>query len=83
MESHYSSALLIALAVLLFQLTTFMNEVPTLHGLVKEDSVVLVDLYTTNSTSHHIYPYLASFITFVCIFVSLMMVICYAPLLGR
>ena len=79
----HSSLLLICLATVLFQFTTFMNEESAVHGFKNEESIVHVDLYITNSSSHHIYPYLASFITFVCIFVSLMMVICYAPLLGR
>jgi hypothetical protein len=81
MESPYYAAAIIALALFLFQVTALLNEDP-ITGIMKDESAIQVNTYITNSTSHHIYPYLASFITFVCIFTSLMMVICFAPLLN-
>lgn len=81
MESPYYAAAIMAMALFLFQINTLLHEDPMMDNM-KDESAVIVDFYITNSTSHHIYPYLASFITFVCIFTSLMMVICFAPLLG-
>jgi hypothetical protein len=79
MESPYYAAAIMVMALFLFQVTALLNEDP-ITG--KDESAIQMNNYITNSSSHHIYPYLASFITFVCIFTSLMMVICYAPLLN-
>ena len=83
MESFVQYTMPVFMALFLFQMITFMNEAVVIDAPLEEVPFVRIDHFISNSASHHIYPYLASFITFVCIFVSLMMVICYAPLLGR
>lgn len=49
----------------------------------KEEGVVQINYYTTNATTSHEYPWVASFLTFICVLVALVMVITFAPLLGR
>ena len=83
MNATYSFVFATGVVFLLLQMALSMSEDEIPKGSTEKAALIRVDHYMSNSAPHHVYPYAASLVTFVCIFVSLMMVICYAPILGR
>ena len=83
MNAPYCFVSATGIVFILLQMALSMSEDVISKGPTEEEASIRVDQYMSNSAPNHVYPYVASFVTFVCIFVSLMMVICYAPILGR
>ena len=83
MKSPYVATIIICTALIyLNQTAVSLNDESRGCLNLVDGSCINVDHLLSNSTTRHIYPYLASFITFVCILVSLVIVITYAPRLG-
>lgn len=83
MESPCAAIIIICMALIYMHQTALsLHDESSQYLNLKDGTFVTVDHLHSNSTTRHIYPYLASFITFVCILVSLVIVITYAPRLG-